>query len=31
VTNLFTSYWLSRWMFEALVGRRGVAKATLSI
>jgi protein-export membrane protein SecD len=31
VTNLFTSYWVSRWMFEAVVGRRGAARATLSI
>jgi preprotein translocase subunit SecD len=31
VTNLFTSYWLSHWMFDALVGRRGVARSTLSI
>jgi preprotein translocase subunit SecD len=31
VTNLFTSYWLSHWMFDALVGRRGVVRATLSI
>jgi preprotein translocase subunit SecD len=31
VTNLFTSYWLSHWMFDALVGRRGSARATLSI
>jgi preprotein translocase subunit SecD len=31
VTNLFTSYWLSHWMFDALVGRRGAARATLSI
>ena len=31
ITNLFTSYWLSHWMFDAFVGRRGVAKATLSI
>ena len=31
ITNLFTSYWLSHWMFDALVGRRGVAKSTLSI
>ena len=23
VTNLFTSVWFSRWMFDALVGRRG--------
>jgi preprotein translocase subunit SecD len=31
ITNLFTSYWVSHWMFEAVVGRRGSAKATLSI
>jgi preprotein translocase subunit SecD len=31
VTNLFTSYWLSHWMFDAAVGRRGAARATLSI
>jgi preprotein translocase subunit SecD len=31
VTNLFTSYWLSHWMFDGLVGRRGAARATLSI
>jgi len=31
ITNLFTSYWVSHWMFEAVVGRRGAAKATLSI
>jgi preprotein translocase subunit SecD len=31
VTNLFTSYWLSHWMFDAVVGRRGAARATLSI
>jgi preprotein translocase subunit SecD len=31
ITNLFTSYWLSHWMFDALVGRRGAARATLSI
>jgi preprotein translocase subunit SecD len=31
VTNLFTSYWLSHWMFDALVGRRGATRATLSI
>jgi preprotein translocase subunit SecD len=31
VTNLFTSYWLSHWMFDALVGRRGAQRATLSI
>jgi preprotein translocase subunit SecD len=31
ITNLFTSYWVSHWMFDALVGRRGAARATLSI
>jgi preprotein translocase subunit SecD len=31
VTNLFTSYWLSHWMFDGVVGRRGSARATLSI
>jgi preprotein translocase subunit SecD len=31
ITNLFTSYWLSHWMFDALVGRRGAARSTLSI
>jgi len=31
ITNLFTSYWVSHWMFEAVVGRRGAARATLSI
>jgi preprotein translocase subunit SecD len=31
VTNLFTSYWLSHWMFDAIVGKRGAARATLSI
>ena len=31
VTNLVTSYWLSHWMFDGLVGRRGAARATLSI
>ncbi len=31
VTNLLTSYWLSHWMFDGLVGRRGAARATLSI
>jgi preprotein translocase subunit SecD len=31
VTNLFTSYWVSHWMFDALVGRKGAAKTTLSI
>jgi preprotein translocase subunit SecD len=31
ITNLFTSYWISHWMFDAVVGRRGAVKATLSI
>lgn len=31
ITNLMTSYWLSRWMFELMVGRRSGAPATLSI
>jgi preprotein translocase subunit SecD len=31
ITNLVTSYWLSRWMFDLVVGRRGVTPATLSI
>jgi preprotein translocase subunit SecD len=31
VTNLFTSYWLSHWMFDGVVGRRGSARVTLSI
>ncbi len=31
VTNLFTSVWMSRWMFDLLVGRRGSVRATLSI
>jgi len=31
ITNLVTSYWLSRWMFELMVGRRSGAPATLSI
>ena len=31
ITNLFTSYWVSHWMFEAVVGRRGATKSTLSI
>jgi preprotein translocase subunit SecD len=31
ITNLFTSYWLSHWMFDAVVGRRGAARNTLSI
>ncbi len=31
VTNLVTSVWVSRWMFDVLVGRRGHSPATLSI
>jgi preprotein translocase subunit SecD len=31
MTNLLTSYWLSHWMFDGLVGRRGAARTTLSI
>jgi hypothetical protein len=31
IANLMTSYWLSRWMFELVVGRRSAAPATLSI
>jgi preprotein translocase subunit SecD len=31
ITNLVTSYWLSRWMFDLFVGRRRGAPATLSI
>jgi preprotein translocase subunit SecD len=31
VTNLFTSVWVSRWMFDFVVGRRGATRATLSI
>jgi preprotein translocase subunit SecD len=31
VTNLLTSVWISHWMFDLMVGRRGVAKTTLSI
>ena len=31
ITNLFTSYWLSHWMFDAVVGRKGAARNTLSI
>lgn len=30
-SNLVTSVWMSRWMFELLLGRRGTVKATLSI
>jgi preprotein translocase subunit SecD len=31
IANLFTSVWMSRWMFDLIVGRRGHAPATLSI
>jgi preprotein translocase subunit SecD len=31
VANLLTSCWISRWMFDLLVGRRRAAPATLSI
>jgi preprotein translocase subunit SecD len=31
ITNLVTSYWVSHWMFDALVGRRGAQRATMSI
>jgi preprotein translocase subunit SecD len=31
VTNLVTSVWVSRWMFDVMVGRRGHSPATLSI
>jgi preprotein translocase subunit SecD len=31
ITNLFTSYWLSHWMFDGVVGRRGAARTSLSI
>jgi preprotein translocase subunit SecD len=31
VTNLLTSVWISRWMFDVVVGRRGAMPATLSI
>jgi preprotein translocase subunit SecD len=31
VSNLLTSVWISRWMFDVVVGRRGHAPATLSI
>jgi len=31
MTNLVTSYWLSHWMFDGIVGRRGAPRATLSI
>jgi preprotein translocase subunit SecD len=31
LTNLLTSVWISRWMFDLVVGRRGHMPATLSI
>src|SRR5213075_2049061 len=31
LTNLLTSVWISRWMFDLVVGRRGAMPATLSI
>ena len=31
VSNLLTSVWMSRWMFDLIVGRRGSVPATLSI
>lgn len=31
VTNLFTSVWMSRWMFDLMVGRRSAMLARLSI
>ena len=31
ISNLLTSVWMSRWMFEIVVGRRGSAPTTLSI
>jgi preprotein translocase subunit SecD len=31
ITNLLTSVWISRWMFDVVVGRRGAMPATLSI
>jgi preprotein translocase subunit SecD len=31
ISNLFTSVWMSRWMFDLMVGRKGAAPATLSI
>jgi preprotein translocase subunit SecD len=31
ITNLLTSVWISRWMFDLVVGRRGHMPATLSI
>jgi preprotein translocase subunit SecD len=31
ISNLLTSVWISHWMFDAIVGRRTGARATLSI
>lgn len=31
VSNLITSVWISRWMFDVVVGRRGSVPSTLSI
>jgi preprotein translocase subunit SecD len=31
LTNLLTSVWISRWMFDLVVGRKGASPATLSI
>jgi preprotein translocase subunit SecD len=31
VSNLLTSVWMSRWMFDLIVGRRGSVAVTLSI
>jgi protein-export membrane protein SecD len=31
VTNLLTSVWVSHWMFDVLVNRRGTVRSTLSI
>jgi len=31
VTNLITSVWISHWMFDVLVNRRGTVRSTLSI
>lgn len=30
-SNMLTAVWMSRWMFETILGRRGTVKATLSI
>jgi preprotein translocase subunit SecD len=31
ISNLITSVWISRWLFDLMVGRRGSSPATLSI